>query len=137
MRATGGRNDSARTSVSGFGHSQASKATAVARRQERLDVVNNELNQLRQDGIIKSKGSFVLPPAAPEKLIFEREHAFQRIAERDMSFTDADKIISHARFALRQQNGKVRAYYSSDGFVAVRSDGTIYSMGYLDEGGKN
>lgn len=33
VRATGGRNDSARTSVSGFGHSQASKATAVAKRE--------------------------------------------------------------------------------------------------------
>lgn len=136
VRATGGRNNSARTSVSGFGRSQASKATAVAKKQERLDAVNNELNQLRQDGIIKSKGNFVLPPAAPENLMFEREHAFQRIIERDMSFTDADKIISHARFALRQQNGKVHAYYSSDGFVAVRSDGTIYSMGRLDEGGE-
>lgn len=32
-RATGSRNDSSRTSVSGFGRSQASKATAVARRE--------------------------------------------------------------------------------------------------------
>lgn len=33
VQATGGRNDSARTSVYGFGHSQASKATAVARKE--------------------------------------------------------------------------------------------------------
>ena len=33
VQATGRRNDSARTSVSGFGHSQASKATAVARKE--------------------------------------------------------------------------------------------------------
>lgn len=136
VRATGGRNNSARTSVSGFGRSQASKATALAQRQARLDTVNTELNQLRQDGIIKSKGNFVLPPAAPDALIFERGHVFQRIAEREMSFTDAEKIISDARFALRQQNGKVHAYYSADGFVAVRNDGMIYSMGRLDEGGK-
>ena len=32
-RATGSRNDSSRTSVSGFGRSQANKATAVARRE--------------------------------------------------------------------------------------------------------
>ena len=136
VRDTGSQADSSRISVSGFGRSQASKATAIAKKKERLDAVNNELNQLRQDGIIKSKGSFVSPPAAPEKLIFEREHAFQRILERDMSFADADEIISHARFALRQQNGKVLAYYSVDGFVAVRSDGMIYSLGRLDEGGK-
>ena len=36
VQATGRRNDSARTSVSGFGHSQASKATAVAKKQETL-----------------------------------------------------------------------------------------------------
>ena len=36
VRATGGRSDSARTSVSEFGHSQASKATAVAKKQETL-----------------------------------------------------------------------------------------------------
>ena len=33
IKATGGRNDSARTSVSGFGRNQASKATALARRE--------------------------------------------------------------------------------------------------------
>lgn len=33
VQATGGRNNSARTSVSGFGRSQASKATAVARKE--------------------------------------------------------------------------------------------------------
>lgn len=36
VRDTGGRNDSARTGVAGFGHSQASKATAVAKKQETL-----------------------------------------------------------------------------------------------------
>lgn len=118
------------------GRSRASKAPAVAKKQEQLNAVNDELNQLRLDGIIKSKGSFVSPPVAPERLIFERDHVFQRITEREMSFTDADEIIFHARFALRQQNGKVHAYYSSDGFVAVQSDGMIYSMGHLDEGGK-
>ena len=136
VQATSGRNDSARADVAGFGHSQARRATAVARQQEQLDAVNAELNQLRQDGIIKSKGSFVLPPAAPDTLVFERYHVFQRIAERGMSFTDAEKIISSSRFALRQQDGKVHAYYSTEGFVAVRADGMVYSMGRLDDGGK-
>lgn len=136
IEATGGKLSAARTDVAGFGTSEARTTTALAKRQARLDTVNTELNQLRQDGIIKSKGNFVLPPAAPDALIFERGHVFQRIAEREMSFTDAEKIISDARFALRQQNGKVHAYYSADGFVAVRNDGMIYSMGRLDEGGK-
>lgn len=136
IEATGGKLSAARTDVAGFGASEARTTTALAKRQARLDTVNTELNQLRQGGIIKSKGNFVLPPAAPDALIFERGHVFQRIAEREMSFTDAEKIISDARFALRQQNGKVHAYYSADGFVAVRNDGMIYSMGRLDEGGK-
>ena len=136
IEATGGKLSAARTDVAGFGASEARTTTALAKRQARLDTVNTELNQLRQGGIIKSKGNFVLPPAAPDALIFERGHVFQRIAEREMSFTEAEKIISDARFALRQQNGKVHAYYSADGFVAVRNDGMIYSMGRLDEGGK-
>ncbi|MGN0974667.1 MAG: phage minor capsid protein [Gemmiger sp.] len=133
---TGGKVDSARTSVWGFGRSEAGRATSAAERQERLEAANEELSYLRQDGIIRSKGSFVMPPKAPETLIFEREHVFQRIMERQLSFTDAEKIIANARFALRQQNGNLHAYYSDDGFVAVRSDGTVCSMGPLDEGGK-
>lgn len=52
VQATGGRSDSSRTDVAGFGHSQASKATAVAKKQERLDAVNNELNQASRRGIL-------------------------------------------------------------------------------------
>lgn len=133
---TGGNVDSARTSVRGFGRSEAGVATSAAELQERLEAVNEELNYLRQDGIIRSKGSFVMPPKAPETLIFESKQVFQRIMERQLSFTDAEKIIANTRFALRQQNGNLHAYYSDDGFVAVRSDGTVYSMGLLDEGGK-
>ena len=135
-KAMGFKNREERLEMFGWNRSQAAKASAVERLQKRLDAVNSELNQLRQDDIIKSKGNFILPPEAPETLIFERAHAFQRITERKMSFMDADKIISRARFALKQQNGKLYAYYSSDGFVAVRSDGQIYTMGQLDEGGK-
>ena len=76
------------------------------------------------------------PPQAPESLIFEREHVFDRIIERKMQFTDADNIIKNAAFCIRQQNGAMHIYYSRDGFVAVRNDGMVYSIGHLDDGGK-
>ena len=136
IQATGGKVDGARTSVTGFGYPEGRQTNKQVKVQNRLDAANTDLNQLRQDGIIKSKGAMALPPAAPDTLIFEREHVFQRIMERQMKFTDADRIITNARFALRQQNGGLYAYYSDEGFVAVRSDGTIFSMGRLDEGGQ-
>lgn len=62
ISATGGRADSARTSVAGFGRSASSKATWAAKRQERLDAVNNDLTALRQSGKIKLTGTAVTPP---------------------------------------------------------------------------
>lgn len=109
-----------RIEVIGWGCSQAGKAS-TAKRKELLESLNPELNQLCQNAIIRGKGFFA--PAAPETLIFEREYIFGRIIEREMPLADADKIISHAHFSLRQQNGKLHTYYSSDGFVAVRADG--------------
>ena len=128
--------DTSRVQVQGFGRSTSAKAVWAAKTQQRLDMINEELQQLRQNGIIKSKGRVILPPSAPEVLIFQREHVFQRIMERNITVEDADKIISHARFALRQQNGALHVYYSDEGFVAVHQDGTVYTLGWLNEGGE-
>ena len=54
INATGGRADSARTSVAGFGRSQSSRASFLARKQEHFDAANTELQQMRENGIIKS-----------------------------------------------------------------------------------
>ena len=81
IRETGGRADSSRTSVSGFGRSEAGRATGAAKKQERLDTVNADLTALRQSGKIKMTGMAVAPPPIPNTLSFE-EHALEQMAKR-------------------------------------------------------
>lgn len=133
---TGGRVDSARTMVSGFGRSARSKASYLARKQERFDAANAELQQMREAGIIKSTGKLIESPPAPNELIANRDHVFQRMIERNMTLVDCDRIIESSKVALSQWNGGQIVYYSEQGFVAVRSNGVISTLGPLDEGGK-
>lgn len=137
ISATGGRADSARTSVAGFGRSASSKASFLARKQERFDAANTELQQMRENGIIKSTGKLIEAPSAPNELIVNRDHVFQRMIERNMTLADCDKIIESSKVALSQWNGGQTVYYSEQGFVAVRANGVISTLGPLDEGGKN
>ena len=136
ITATGGRADSARTSVPKFGRSEAGKANYTARKQERFDAANKELQQLRDNGTIKSTGKLIESPSAPNELIVNRDHVFQRMIERKMTLADCDKIISASKVALSQWNGGQIVYYSEQGFVAVRSNGVISTLGPLDDGGK-
>nr|DAE44291.1 MAG TPA: minor capsid protein [Caudoviricetes sp.] len=133
---TGSRADSARTMVSGFGRSASSKASYLARKQERFDAANAELQQMREAGIIKSTGKLIESPPAPNELIANRDHVFQRMIERNMTLVDCDRIIESSKVALSQWNGGQIVYYSEQGFVAVRSNGVISTLGPLDEGGK-
>lgn len=135
-QTVGTRQDSARISVAGFGHSAASKASYTARKQERLEAANTELQQLRESGTIRSKGTLIESPPAPNELIVERDHVFERMIERNMTLADCDKIIASSKVALSQWNGGQTVYYSELGFVAVRSNGVISSLGHLDDGGK-
>ena len=136
ITATGGRADSARTSVPKFGRSEAGKANYTARKQERFDAANKELQQLRDNGTIKSTGKLIESPSAPNELIVNRDHVFQRMIERKMTLADCDKIISASKVALSHWNGGQIVYYSEQGFVAVRSNGVISTLGPLDDGGK-
>ena len=136
ITATGGRADSARTSVPKFGRSEAGKANYTARKQERFDAANKVLQQLRDNGTIKSTGKLIESPSAPNELIVNRDHVFQRMIERKMTLADCDKIISASKVALSQWNGGQIVYYSEQGFVAVRSNGVISTLGPLDDGGK-
>lgn len=136
ITATGSRADSARISVAGFGRSASSKASFLARKQERFDAANTELQQMRENGIIKSTGKLIEAPSAPNELIVNRDHVFQRMIERNMTLADCDKIIESSKVALSQWNGGQTVYYSEQGFVAVRANGVISTLGPLDEGGK-
>ena len=64
--------------VHGFGRSEASRASYAARKQERLDAVNNDLTSLRENGKIKLTGTAVSPPTLPDTLNFEG-HALEQM----------------------------------------------------------
>lgn len=134
-KATGGRVDSARVSVSKFGRSEAGRASYTARKQERLDAVNKELTALRESGKIKLTGVAVSPPAIPDVLNFEG-HALEQMGKRQISLAQANEIAEHAVLAIRQRNGTQHSYYSDKGFIVIRQDGSIGTVGWLDDGGK-
>ena len=134
-QATGGRVDSARTSVPKFGRSEASKASYTARKQERLDAVNKDLTALRESGKIKLTGVAVSPPAIPDVLNFEG-HALEQMGKRQISLAQANEIAEHAVLAIRQRNGTQHSFYSDKGFIVIRQDGSIGTVGWLDDGGK-
>lgn len=134
-QATGGRVDSARVSVPMFGRSEAGRASYTARKQERLDAVNKELTALRESGKIKLTGVAVSPPAIPDVLNFEG-HALEQMGKRQISLAQANEIAEHAVLAIRQRNGTQHSYYSDKGFIVIRQDGSIGTVGWLDDGGK-
>lgn len=134
-QATGGRVDSARTSVPKFGRSEAGRASYAARKQERLDAVNKDLTALRESGKIKLTGVAVSPPAIPDVLNFEG-HALEQMGKRQISLAQANEIAEHAVLAIRQRNGTQHSYYSDKGFIVIRQDGSIGTVGWLDDGGK-
>lgn len=134
-KATGGRVDSARVSVPKFGRSEAGRASYTARKQERLDAVNKELTALRESGKIKLTGVAVSPPAIPDVLNFEG-HALEQMGKRQISLAQANEIAEHAVLAIRQRNGTQHSYYSDKGFIVIRQDGSIGTVGWLDDGGK-
>lgn len=134
-QATGGRVDSARVSVPKFGRGEAGRASYTARKQERLDAVNKELTALRESGKIKLTGVAVSPPAIPDVLNFEG-HALEQMGKRQISLAQANEIAEHAVLAIRQRNGTQHSYYSDKGFIVIRQDGSIGTVGWLDDGGK-
>ena len=135
-QATGGRVDSARTSVPKFGRSEAGRASYIVQKQTRFDAANKELQQMREAGTIKAKGKLIESPPAPNEINFASEHVLQRWAERGMGPMDAERIIRTSKIAMSQRNGTQTCYYSEYGFVAIGQDGNVASIGPLDEGGK-
>ena len=134
-QATGGRVDSARVSVPKFGRGEAGRASYTARKQERLDAVNKELTALRESGKIKLTGVAVSPPAIPDVLNFEG-HALEQMGKRQISLAQANKFAENAILAVSQRNGTQHAYYSDEGFIVIRTNGGIATVGWLDDAGK-
>lgn len=118
-----------------FGRSSAQKAVQTAKMRQRLDSANKELNSLRESGTIRVKGTLVKAPAVPDTLAFSG-HALDRLSERGMTLQDVEHITKSPKFAIKQRNGAQHVYYSEAGFIAIKSDGTVSSIGRLDDGGK-
>ena len=135
LQQTGRHKQQLRETVPGFGRSEASSAVWAAKREAQLAAANAGLQQLREAGIIKTTGTVVLPPALPETLRFDG-HALQRIAERNISFSQAEQFAKQAKFAIRQRNGTQHAYYSEQGFIVIRTDGGVATVAWLDDAGK-
>lgn len=121
--------------VVSFGRSPAQKAVQAAKTQQRLDSANKELNSLRESGTIRVKGTLVKAPAVPDTLTFSG-HALNRLSERGITLKNVERITKSPKFAIRQRNGTQHVYYSEAGFIAIKADGTVSSIGQLDKGGK-
>lgn len=100
-----------------------------------VDAVNNDLTSLRENGKIKLTGTAVSPPTLPDTLNFEG-HALEQMGRRQISLAQANEIAEHAILAIRQRNGTQHSYYSDKGFIVIKQDGSIGTLGWLDEGGK-
>ena len=118
-----------------FPRRASSKASWAAKRQELLDAVNNDLTALRQSGKIKLTGTAVTPPALPNTLSFEG-HAIEQMGKRQISLAQTNEIAEHAILAISQRNGTQHAYYSEKGFIVIRQDDSIGTVGWLDDAGK-
>lgn len=121
--------NSARTMVSGFGRSASSKASFLARKQAHFDAANTELQQMREAGTIKARGKLIESPPAPNVPNFASEHVLQRWAERGMGPMDAERIIRSSKVAISQRNGTQHSYYSDRGFIVIKQDGSIGTVG--------
>lgn len=94
-----------------------------------------ERRDLLASGAVRAKGTVVKPPSG-FAIDAENEHAKSRLAERNITVDEAQGYIDNAVFALKQQKGKVFAFYSKDGFAAIDTDGLLRTAGHLDEKGK-
>lgn len=77
----------------------------------------------------------MLSPPLPDNLKFEG-HALERMTERKISFALAVQFAEHARFAFQQRNGNQHSYYAENGFIVIRKNGEIATVGWLDDAGK-
>ncbi|MBO5702148.1 MAG: hypothetical protein J6S71_06885 [Clostridia bacterium] len=91
--------------------------------------------RLKQSSEIRAKGMVVYPK--PITAIDVNIHAEKQMKNRNISIKEAQRMIDTSKFALRQQNGEIYAFYSESGFVAIDTSGMIRTAGALDTGGIN
>ena len=120
VRATGGRNNSARTSVSGFGRSQASKATARAKAYEKEQERAILIERLRNAGNLPKTAQIHLTPTAidVDSLGFDDEH-INRQREHGVTSAQAKEWIKDAKISITVWNQHYERYIGEEGAVYV------------------
>lgn len=120
VRATGGRNNSARTSVSGFGRSQASKATARAKAYEKEQERAILIERLRNAGNLPKTARIHLTPTAidVDSLGFDDEH-INRQREHGVTSAQAKEWIKNAKISITVWNQHYERYIGEEGAVYV------------------
>lgn len=120
VRATGGRNNSARTSVSGFGRSQASKATARAKAYEKEQERAILIERLRNAGNLPKTAQIHLTPTAidVDSLGFDGEHINGQ-REHGVTSAQAKEWIKNAKISITVWNQHYERYIGEEGAVYV------------------
>ena len=120
VRATGGRNNSARTSVTGFGRSQASKATARAKAYEKEQERAILIERLRNAGNLPKTAQIHLTPTAidVDSLGFDDEHINGQ-REHGVTSAQAKEWIKDAKISITVWNQHYERYIGEEGAVYV------------------
>ena len=119
-KSTGSRNDSARTSVSGFGRSQASKATARAKAYEKEQERAILIERLRNAGNLPKTAQIHLTPTAidVDSLGFDDEHINGQ-REHGVTSAQAKEWIKNAKISITVWNQHYERYIGEEGAVYV------------------
>lgn len=120
VKDTGGREDSARTFVQGFGRSKASRATAQAKSYAKAQKHAIIIEKLRKAGGFKKAAKIHLTPTPidVDALGFDDEHINTQRAHH-VTEAQAKQWIRDAKISVTVWGGKYEQYYAEAGAVYV------------------
>lgn len=122
ISATGGRADSARTSVAGFGRSEARRATWAAKGYEKQQKDVIIIENLRTAAKLPKAAVIHLKPTAinVDSLTFDDAHVNQE-RSHNISEKQAKQYIRDAKISVTVWNGQFERYYGTEGSAYVRT----------------
>lgn len=96
---------------------------------------NKDTKLLLENKRIRATG-IIVAPLSGLKIMTPNIHALSQMERRKIIQSQAQAFVDKADFALKQRNGTRYAYYSSQGFAVLDTDGTLATVGELDANGK-
>ena len=138
ISVTGGRVDSARTSVAGFGRSESSKAAWAAKGYEKQQKDAIIIENLRTAAKLPKTAAIHLKPTAIniDSLTFDDAHINQE-RSHNVSEKQAKQYIRDAKISVTVWNGQFERYYGAEGSAYVRTGTneilTAFSRDQYDE----